>query len=94
MAKANNSGKARAKKLDTSVPMKGVSVNLRPNVSVPLPPVAKSKSGPAKASKKDDALDKIRQKFGEDEYQRAVKLQQQTFRGQQRTNSELRNKGA
>jgi hypothetical protein len=82
---------ARAKKLDTSVPMRGRSVGIEPpKTGRPLP--ATPKAGPAKATSKDAALQKIRQKYGEDEYHRALDEYQKTFRGEQRTNSEIRNK--
>ncbi len=83
--------KARATKLDTSVPMMGRSVGVEPpKVGRPLP--ATPKAGPAKATSKDTALQKIRQKYGEAEYRRALDEYQKTFRGEQRTNSEIRNK--
>ena len=84
-------GKARAKKLDTSVPMKGRSVGIEPpKQGHPLP--ATPKAGPAKATSKDVALEKIRVKYGEAEYRRALDEYQKTFRGEQRINSEIRNK--
>jgi len=82
---------ARATKLDTSVPMRGRSVGVEPpKKGHPLP--ATPKAGPAKATSKDTALEKIRVKYGEAEYRRALAEYQTTFRGEQRTNSETRNK--
>jgi len=82
---------ARATKLDTSVPMRGRSVGIEPpKKGRPLP--ATPKAGPAKVTSKDTALEKIRQKYGEAEYRRALDEYQKTFRGEQRTNSETRNK--
>ena len=85
------SNNARAKKLDKSVPMRGKSVGVEP-VKSDLPLPATEKRGPAKATAKDTALEKIRAKYGEAEYQKAVKQYKTTFRDQQRTNSEIRNK--
>ena len=80
---------ARATKLDKSVSTKPHSVGVTKQTEQPIPPPAKA--GPARATTKDNALEKIRQKYGEAEYQKAVKQYKQTFRGEQRT-GQVRNK--